>query len=321
MPHVFVSYARKDGNRAHLLNGHVLGAGIKTYLDVQQLAAGSPFRPELQQALDASFAVVAICTRASMASSEVLFEIAYAIGRRIPVIPLRWDAGCILPPFLAAYQRLDFSESEDWPSLVLQLTRLPAASAEPLPALPALDKLFLTRAQLPVFEEQLADAQSIDICGMSLLGVATRHPGPLLAKAKRGCKLRLLLLNPENENLMKLIASFVPSFTIEDHTEAIKTSLKFQLLTKDPALYKSDLVQIRLYDYPLAHGMLIINRDMPNGRLRVEMYMHTSLPADSPGFYVAQKDWPRLFNIFAAEFDADWASATPYPCANGKQAH
>src|SRR5207247_35998 len=101
----------------------------KTYMDDQQLEAGRLWRPELQQALDASLAVVAICTANSMASSEVLFELAYAIGRRIPVIPLTWQAGCALVPFLAAYQGLDFSVLPDWGRLIQQIRGLAASSA------------------------------------------------------------------------------------------------------------------------------------------------------------------------------------------------
>src|SRR5271157_5948153 len=184
---------------------------------------------------------------------------------------------------------------------------------------PTLDDLFNTRAQLPTFEEQLADAQSIDICGMSLLAVATQHRGFLLEKVARGCKIRLLLLNPDNESLMNMIAPFVTALTpeqyptavqqhtkaVEQHTKAIVTSLSF--LTSEPILYNS----VRLYDYPLAHAMLISNRNMPNGALRLEMYMHTRLPADAPGFYILRKDEPGWFNLFAAEFEAHWASATP----------
>ena len=181
----------------------------------------------------------------------------------------------------------------------------------------ALEKFFLTREQLPSFEEQLTDAQSIDICGMSLLAVATRHRGILLDKVRRGCKIRLLLLNPRNESLMQMIAPFISSLTVPAHTDAIRTSLT--CLRSDPAFFNSDLVQIRVYDYPLAHAMLVINRDMPDGRLRVEMYMHSSMPANAPGFYILKKDEPRWFDVFVAEFEEHWASATPCWDANDKQ--
>jgi len=175
--------------------------------------------------------------------------------------------------------------------------------------------LFKTRTQLPSFEEPLGEAQqSIDICGMSLLGVATSHRSMLLDKAKRGCRIRLLLLNPANDHLMEMMAPFTASLSAVSHTQAISTSLN--CLTSDPALYLSKLVEIRLYDYPLAHGLVIIDGDTLDGKVRVELYMHNCLPADAPGFYILKRDDPRWFAMFAAEFEQYWASAIPYAPSN-----
>lgn len=125
MPHVFISYSHKDHEQAQILNGELLSAKIETYLDNQQLQAGRPFRPELRQAIDSSYAVVVICTVTSMASSEVLFELAYALGRRLPVIPIKLETKCRIPPFLAEYPWLDFSRSRNWAELVLKIRNLP----------------------------------------------------------------------------------------------------------------------------------------------------------------------------------------------------
>ena len=167
VPQVFISYSHKDRNKADQLVGRLhrqeiwRGQEITTYLDDQQLQAGSFWRPELQKALDSSFAVVAICTRASMASSEVLFEIAYAIGRHIPVIPLIWDAGCNLQPFLEAYQRLDFSVSQDWASLVLKLMKLSAEGSGA--AKPCADSRVVSGDQLATELRQFAGEPKLQL--------------------------------------------------------------------------------------------------------------------------------------------------------------
>ncbi len=96
-----------------------------------------------------------------MASSEVLFEIAYAIGRHIPVIPLIWDAGCNLQPFLEAYRRLDFSVSQDWASLVLQLMRLSAQSNRA--AKPCADSRVVSRDQLATELQQFAGEPKLQL--------------------------------------------------------------------------------------------------------------------------------------------------------------
>lgn len=181
---------------------------------------------------------------------------------------------------------------------------------------PSLDDLFITRGKLPTFQQQLEDAQSIDICGMSLLAVAATYRGYLLDRVKRGCTLRLMLLDPDNEQLMQMVEPFIPDHDVHKHTTAISLALEY--LNRDPALFNSDLVQIRLYDKPLAHALLMVNRNRPDARLRVEMYMRMSEPADSPGFYIHKQDEPRWFDIFATEFEEHWANATPYRPATGK---
>jgi hypothetical protein len=128
---VFISYSHRDQEKAEILNGHLRGAEIPTYMDRNQLPTGQPYRPELKQALDASSVVVAICTTASMASSEVLFELAYAMGRRVPIIPLRWDTRCKIARFLEPYNFLNFSKTPDWNKLLLQIGRLPAPDGRP----------------------------------------------------------------------------------------------------------------------------------------------------------------------------------------------
>jgi len=124
MPHVFISYSREDLVKAHAVGGRLSDAQIQTYKD-QLLQPGQHWRPELQRNLDASYAVVAICTSASMESREVLFELAYAMGHGIPVIPVRWESRCKLPQFIKAYDYLDFSTMQNWGQLVLTIQQLP----------------------------------------------------------------------------------------------------------------------------------------------------------------------------------------------------
>lgn len=173
-----------------------------------------------------------------------------------------------------------------------------------------LDEFFLSRAQLPPLEKQIEDAESIDICGMSLLAISTRHRKMLLSKVEKGCKIRLLLLNPNNESLMQMVSPFIGSLTIAAHTRAIFTSL--DCLTSDSDFFNSERVEIRLYNYPLAHGMLIINRDTRRGKLRVETYMSGNMPADAPGLYIHKNEEPAWFEFYCKEFEEIWANASPY---------
>jgi hypothetical protein len=174
----------------------------------------------------------------------------------------------------------------------------------------SLNDLFHFRARLPPLEELLANAKSIDISGMSLLSISTEHRELLLDKVRKGCRIRLLLPNSKDEDLMRKIAPFVGTLSAEIHTQAIITSL--DSLTSLPALFNSDLMQIRICDYPPAHGLFIINGNTPEGNVRVELYVYKRVPRNTPGFYIRKSQDLNWFEIFWTEFEDLWANATPY---------
>lgn len=91
MPHVFISYHHEDRDQAYVVNGHIKGIPLDTFLDDDRLHAGDNWPEELEHALDAASALVVLCTSKAVNSTEVLFEVSYAMGRGIPVIPLRYE--------------------------------------------------------------------------------------------------------------------------------------------------------------------------------------------------------------------------------------
>ena len=102
MNHVFISYSLEQQDQALALKGQLNEARIVAFVDsglaVSQHAVvpGEAWRDKLRAKIDECFAVVLICTDASMQSFEVCFEWSYAMGRGITVIPLVYESGCRL---------------------------------------------------------------------------------------------------------------------------------------------------------------------------------------------------------------------------------
>jgi hypothetical protein len=181
----------------------------------------------------------------------------------------------------------------------------------------SLDDVFRTRGQLPSLTEQVSNAQSIDLCGMSQLAMATRYRGMLLERARSGCHVRLLMLDPQNKNLMKMMSPFVGTQSVEAHTIAIATSLNY--LASDKELLDSGFVQVRVYSLPISHGLMIIDGSTLSGRIRVEIYANNAAPADCPGFYIHKNKEPNLFNKFLTEFEQIWSQSQPVEFANSRR--
>lgn len=123
-PLVFISHSHKDTDFAHAVNGVLQDGGYRTFLDAVGLHVGDEFRSKLRAALDESSALVVICSKYSMRSSEVLFEVAYCMGRNVPVLPLQCTTDAVLPPFMKVTHYLDFRRgARPWDALIDGLLR------------------------------------------------------------------------------------------------------------------------------------------------------------------------------------------------------
>lgn len=172
---------------------------------------------------------------------------------------------------------------------------------------------FQTRSQLPSLEERLVKAQSIDIAAMSLLVIASQHYTSLRKKVTEDkCKIRLVRLNPNNDFLIRTTCIFSGFTNPDEHKQEIITA--WNRLTSDKEFFKleSEHVELYTYNFPLAHGLFIVNGDKDNGVMRVEMYMGNKTPSDAPGFPILKAENPELFNTFLDEFKEILNKATLY---------
>src|SRR3954470_10472444 len=96
---VFISYARKDGAElANRLFGDLKREGFAVWLDTREIAGGTTWAKEIEEALDKADFVVALLTSASYASEICRAEQLRALRQGKCVIPLRAQAaGEIVP--------------------------------------------------------------------------------------------------------------------------------------------------------------------------------------------------------------------------------
>ena len=208
-----------------------------------------------------------------------------------------------------ANERLKKSFDHWWPELEQSLKCIPDLEIPDSPIL-HLDDILKPRNHIPPFELDYKDAQSFDILGMSLLAISTQHFEFMLEKARTGCHIRFLILNPNNKNLIEMTCGLVGSLTPEGHQREIITSLT--TFKSNPDFLDSEHVQIRLYDHPPTHGLLIADGDWPSGKMRIEMYMRKKRPTMTPGITIRKEYNSELFSMFLNEFNEVWEAATPY---------
>lgn len=74
MKHVFISYQHEDGDFADVLISKVKEAGFITWIDTDQLRAGTKWREEIDQAIKFACALIVIMSPAAKASEYVTYE-------------------------------------------------------------------------------------------------------------------------------------------------------------------------------------------------------------------------------------------------------
>ena len=124
---IFVSYARTDARKVHVLVRLLRTTGAPIFLDVDSIALGSKWRARISEAIGVSDAVLVFWSKAASESSEVRVEYEMAISLERDVIPVALDATSF-PPALAQLNGLslvDFFVPHD-PSFS------PHSSLEPL---------------------------------------------------------------------------------------------------------------------------------------------------------------------------------------------
>jgi hypothetical protein len=121
--HAFISYARDDEDRALAVRERLTRQGVASFVDTDTIQLGDDWRRVVTAALDTSFVVIVVCTRASVASVEVGFEWAYAVGRGLPVLPLVYENELVLHPALQQLDHLDFTspQNRQWDRLLARV--------------------------------------------------------------------------------------------------------------------------------------------------------------------------------------------------------
>ncbi len=107
---VFVSYSRKDGDFARLVNEQLQLNGKTTWFDQESIAAGSDFAAEIYKGIDNSDNFLFLISPASIESPYCNDEVEYAQkqGKRIITVLHRPVDPSTLPPALASVQWIDF---------------------------------------------------------------------------------------------------------------------------------------------------------------------------------------------------------------------
>jgi hypothetical protein len=174
------------------------------------------------------------------------------------------------------------------------------------------NRILLDRNELSPLPHRIAQCRTIHFVGMSLVSLAVQHYGDLAKKAQEGCEIRILVLNPNNDQLIKTTCSFVRSLTPDAHRQQILTSLD----TLCSNLKKFKTVDIHITDYPISHNFFAVNAEKMDGEMWIEPYLSWGTPYERPCIHLQQSKDPTWFERFWIEYEEMWSHSKPYQCSS-----
>jgi hypothetical protein len=174
------------------------------------------------------------------------------------------------------------------------------------------------RADWVPFEKYARDAREISVSGGSLAQLVPRYREFFERKARSGCKLRFILLNPDSPALGAVAgwaAAPADRFKME-----IGLSLSHLRQIKDTGCE----IEVRLNDTIPALSVMIFDASKPHGRIRVDLQLYQCAPPRRPCFELTRAPYDQeeedLFQDFLAQYERLWDQSTPLDELGGDMA-
>lgn len=168
---------------------------------------------------------------------------------------------------------------------------------------------FSHRADFPSTESTLEGVKQFDAVGVSLIGLAVTHSGLLKAKLESGCRMRFIATNPVNNFLSDLVVQrFLEAQNRELHISHVTTSINsLSLLSTSNSFGGS--VEVRLMDNLPPFGMLLMDSNLPSGKIRVELYPEACPIGQRPVFELWASRDGEWYHFFKQQFETLWEKA------------
>jgi len=110
--YLFVSYSQEDHLFVSEFLDRVAGHGIRYFRDERDVELGQRIQARVEEELASASHVVVVVTAASLQSQWVAYEIGFARGREITVVPYVIHSGLRLPDFISGYRYLRQKEED-----------------------------------------------------------------------------------------------------------------------------------------------------------------------------------------------------------------
>ena len=154
-------------------------------------------------------------------------------------------------------------------------------------------------------ETRLEQAQDVSLLGINLVGLLTHYEGFINARAKAGCKFRILITDPDVHSASGVPESWQKGLRRKQDTEHSVRTLR-------PMIENTQNIQLKYTPFLPPFSLLIIDPDKPHGEVQVELYVYEAAASDRPHFVLTQSTDKQWYDFFREQFELAWQDARPY---------
>lgn len=162
------------------------------------------------------------------------------------------------------------------------------------------------REEIPAVEMQSERASEICMLAVSAISLASRKASFFEQKLRSGCKMRIILLNPESSSLATWNSQNRFTTAITDIGSALNTLGE---LSRNQG---KGHCEVRLLNVFAPFSMFATDLANESGNMVVEYYGYKTANSERPHVFLTRKNNPMWFDYYANQFEKAWEEATPY---------
>jgi hypothetical protein len=152
------------------------------------------------------------------------------------------------------------------------------------------------------FEARVANAQHVDILGLSLAGILTHYGNFILKKTRAGCKFRVLLVDPDSHAVSSAVGF------LQENVKHRQQEIRSLIRHLKPSIETGN-AELKFTSVAPPYSILIIDPEESSGEVQVELYAYNAYASERPHFVLTQTIDKHWYDFFRGQFEHLWNDA------------
>lgn len=167
---------------------------------------------------------------------------------------------------------------------------------------------FETRSALKPFHLAIADAREINIFGHHLSSISNSSAGAMLKKANKGCKFRIIILDPTNDTVLNAAAQ-LSDRSGNAGSRHLQSDINRSLEILKP-LSESGNAEIRLTGVMMPFTMILLDPSQTSGTAQIEFCAYRTNRTDLLHVKLTPHSNRDSYAFFLDQFEKLWNDST-----------